>query len=279
VIKIQADQIKLSDSNPEYAAFVEKFKPKKTTDDCYTPENIYQEVLAFARAEYAIPDSARIIRPFWPGADYQAEDYSGECVVVDNPPFSILSQICRWYECRGVRFFLFAPTLTLLSIAAGGVNYVACNAAITYENGARVNTSFVTNMGDDKIYVCPALNQRIKERDTENARERTRELPRYSYPDNATTGALLGYLAQHGAELRIHARDAFFVRALDSQRSAGKTMFGSGFLLSEKAAAEKAAAEKAAAEKAAAEKGKAAALRWELSEREKEIIRGLGSGT
>lgn len=24
----------------EYAAFVEKFKPKKTTDDCYTPSNL-----------------------------------------------------------------------------------------------------------------------------------------------------------------------------------------------------------------------------------------------
>ncbi len=274
----------MGETNLEYAAFVEKFKPKKTTDDCYTPENIYQEVLAFARAEYAIPDSARIIRPFWPGADYRADDYSGECVVVDNPPFSILSQVCRWYSARGIKFFLFAPALTLFATAAGEMNYVVCNASITYENGARVNTSFITNMGDDKIYVCPALNQRIKERDAENARERTRELPRYSYPDNATTAALLGYLAQHDASLRIGARDALFVRVLDAQRAAGKAMFGSGFLLSEKAAAEKAAAEKAAAEKAAAEKAaaekaaaeKAAAQHWGLSEREKKIIRGLG---
>jgi hypothetical protein len=284
VIKIQANQITLGESNPEYVAFIEKFKPKKTTDDCYTPENIYQAVLEFARAEYAIPNGARIIRPFWPGADYQAEDYSGECVVVDNPPFSILSEVCRWYMARGVRFFLFAPALTLFSTAAGEVNYVVCNASITYENGARVNTSFVTNLGEDKIFVCPNLNQTIKKRDTENTKERTRELPKYSYPDNATTAALLGYLAQHGAELRIYARDAIFVRALDAQRDAGKAMFGSGFLLSEKAAAEKAAAEKAAAEKAAAEKAaaekaaaeKAAAQRWGLSEREKKIIRGLG---
>lgn len=28
----------------EYAAFVEKFKPKKTTDDCYTPDNVYAAV-------------------------------------------------------------------------------------------------------------------------------------------------------------------------------------------------------------------------------------------
>ena len=29
----------------EYEDFVEKFKPKKTTDDCYTPPNVYEEVL------------------------------------------------------------------------------------------------------------------------------------------------------------------------------------------------------------------------------------------
>ena len=50
-------------------------------------------------------------------------------------------------------------------------------------------------------------------------------------------------------------------------------------LISEKAAAEKAAAEKAAAEKAAA--GKAAAgkadEKWQLSEREQEIVRGLAN--
>ena len=28
----------------EYSAFVDKFTPKKTTDDCYTPENIYEAV-------------------------------------------------------------------------------------------------------------------------------------------------------------------------------------------------------------------------------------------
>ena len=77
----------------------------------------------------------------------------------------------------------------------------------------------------------------------------------------------------------VRAEDCEFVRTLDAQRAHGKCIFGSGFLLSEKAAAEKAAAEKAAAEKAAAEKAaaeKAAAHAWELSEREREIVRKLG---
>ena len=48
----------------------------------------------------------------------------------------------------------------------------------------------------------------------------------------------------------------------------GKVLFGSGFLLSERAAAERAAAERAAAERANA-------TVWELSEREKQIIREM----
>lgn len=30
-----------SEENEDYKAFVDKFKPKKTTDDCYTPQHIY----------------------------------------------------------------------------------------------------------------------------------------------------------------------------------------------------------------------------------------------
>ena len=47
-------QITMEEYNPEYAAFVEKFKPKKTTDDCYTPENIYNAVRDWVLAEYNI---------------------------------------------------------------------------------------------------------------------------------------------------------------------------------------------------------------------------------
>ena len=68
----------------------------------------------------------------------------------------------------------------------------------------------------------------------------------------------------------MRRKDCTPISALDAQRERGKTVFGGGLLLSEKAAAEKAAAEKAAAEKAAAEK-------WKLSERELEIVRSLGN--
>ena len=97
-----------------YDEFVEKFKPKLTTDEYYTLEEVYAVVLDWVRRNSVVPfDDAQVMRPFRPGGDYQAEDYDGR-VVIDNPPFSILSSIVRWYTEHGVRFFLFAPAQTLL---------------------------------------------------------------------------------------------------------------------------------------------------------------------
>jgi len=64
------------------------------------------------------------------------------------------------------------------------------------------------------------------------------------------------------------------MRDLDSQRKFKKSIFGNGYLISGKKAAELKAAELKAAELKAAEL-KAAENVWELSEREKEIIKTL----
>lgn len=102
-----------------------------------------------------------------------------------------------------------------------------------------------------------------------NLKKLHRELPKYSYPDEVLTATMLCYMTAHGVSLEIGGSDAHFIRALDAQKASGKGLFGSGFLLSEKAAAEKAAEEKAAAEKDDT-------YIWELSERELEIVAGLG---
>jgi len=91
-----------------YEEFVEKFKPKKTTDDCYTPPEIYEVIKDWVCKRYNI-DPGNVIRPFWPGGDYEKDEYLPGCVVVDNPPFSILKNICEFYLERGIPFFLFAP--------------------------------------------------------------------------------------------------------------------------------------------------------------------------
>lgn len=94
---------------------MDKFKPKLTTDDCYTPENVYEAARDWAVRRYGL-EGAEVLRPFWPGGDYQGVEYPKDCVVIDNQPFSILSEICRWYDGRGIPYFLFAPTLTLFSL-------------------------------------------------------------------------------------------------------------------------------------------------------------------
>lgn len=97
-----------------YEEFVEKFKPKKTTDDCYTPPVVYDAVAGWVASEYGV-NRDNFVRPFYPGGDYENYDYGKTAIVVDNPPFSILSKIVDFYISKNVPFFLFAPNLTLFN--------------------------------------------------------------------------------------------------------------------------------------------------------------------
>ena len=264
-----------------YDEFVEKFKPKKTTDDCYTPPLVYETVKEWACEKYGIsPD--KIVRPFYPGGDYEHADYPDGCVVLDNPPFSILSKICEFYLDRNISFFLFAPSLTAFCgcSVVMRTNHVICGADIVYENGAVVRTSFVTSFGGDTVAQTePELTKRINLAVEAIRKEKARELPKYSYPDHVVTAAMLQRYAKYGVEFFVKRGECAFISRLDAQREAGKGIFGGGLLLSDRKAAEKAAAEKAAAERAAAERAaaeKASAHIWTLSDREKEIIESLG---
>ena len=143
-----------------YEEFVEKFKPKKTTDDCYTPPAVYEAVKDWVVKEYSL-EGKEIARPFYPGGDYESYDYPADCVVIDNPPFSILSKICKWYIEKNIKFFLFAPRLTLFSNNLD-VTYIIDGAPpIVYENGAKVSTSFITNLDTCRIRSASGLKHAI----------------------------------------------------------------------------------------------------------------------
>jgi len=262
-------QLTLEDADAEYKAFVDKFKPKKTTDDCYTPPNIYEAVKDWVCNEYGInPDN--IVRPFWPGGDYERFPYKKDSVVVDNPPFSIISKIAKWYANNDIPFFLFAPYLTNLSIAGGDarIQHVITQTSITYENDAKVATAFITNMDKWFIRSAPGLAEIIETLDKENLSKVKRKVPKYSYPNEVLTSADVGHLCKCGIDIRIPADSVKFIGQLEYQKPTGKKLFGSGYLLSERAAAERAAAERAAAERAAA-------IRWKLSEAERNIVSNL----
>lgn len=255
----------------DYDGFVEKFKPKKTTDDCYTPPEVYEVIKGWACAEYGI-DPVKVVRPFYPGGDYESFDYSGCKVVVDNPPFSILSKITRFYLDNGVPFFLFCPSLTAFGSATTCMRccHVITDCTIEYENGAQVKTSFVTSYGGDVVArTAPDLSRIVNDKVEELHKRKVVELPKYSYPDNIVTAAMMGRYAKYGVEFSVRREECCRVNRLDAQQPMGKSIFGGGLLLSERAAAERKAAERKAAEAARAHV-------FELSERERRIVSMMG---
>lgn len=177
------------EGNDEYNDFLEKFEPKKTTDDCYTPEEVYEAVANFVESEYGV-NKKKFFRPFYPGGDYQKENYNGK-IVVDNPPFSILAEIKRFYAEHEIKFFLFAPSMTLFSASDVQATYITCGVNLTYENGANVLTSFVTNLDDSDIIVktAPKLYEAVYEADKLVRSKNKKDLPKYEYPDNILTAA------------------------------------------------------------------------------------------
>lgn len=260
-------QLTLADESPEYAAFLAKFTPRKTTDDCYTPPRVYDVVRDYVARRFGRDPSA-FVRPFWPGGDYQHVEYSPGCTVVDNPPFSTITPIVEWYASHGIPFFLFAPYLSNLGIARRrrDVTHLIAPVSVRYENGAEVPTAFVHNLAPSiAAEADPDLRAAIQAADDAGRAETRRELPAYSFPDSVVTSAALGYLAAHGTALSIPRSACAPIGALDAMRPSGKSIFGTGLLLSSRAAAERAAAERAAAH------------RWQLSDRERAIVATLDS--
>lgn len=222
----------------DYEGFVEKFKPKKTTDDCYTPAPIYDAVLRFINDEVQSLDGLQIVRPFWPGKDYKAIDYPANCVVIDNPPFSISAQIVDFYIANGIRFWLFTPHLTLFNFSGRHCTLVCVNASLTYENGAVINTDFVTNLypADIWVQVSGKLHDSLKA--ANKCLKPKKTIKKYAYPPELVTSAELGnYIASAGLDFTIRRGDGVRVRKLDLQDGA---IFGTGILLSKARAEAKA---------------------------------------
>ena len=261
----------------DYDAFVEKFKPKKTTDDCYTPPLVYDAVLAWARKHLDVGDRP-VVRPFYPGGDFEHYDYPENCVVIDNPPFSIFAKICDFYVSRGISFLLFAPAMTSIR---KNCTYIGVSCSIIYENGACVNTSFVTNMLGDLICTTdPELYRMVKEANNKNQKQAKNQLPKLSFPDCVLRASTLHTMSRAGVLFQVSKSGGAVV-----SKATTRDEFGNSILLSERMAAEKLAAEKLAAEKLAAEKlaaeklaaEKLAAEKLELTEAARLLVEELNA--
>lgn len=272
----------------DYESFEKKFKPKKTTDDCYTPADVYEAIRGWVNDNVMDLSGVRVVRPFYPEGDYEKFDYQPGDLVLDNPPFSILAKIRKFYVAHDIKYFLFSPGLTLFSTCQSeDETYIVAAANIVYENGALIRTGFITNAmpGGLRVTVRGDLHKLIDR--VQKARPaKNKDLPIYDYPANVISAARLQKLAERGINLdfpRAEVSESF--SRLDLQKD-GKAVFGRGFLISDKLAADKLAAEKLAAERLAAERlaperlaperlAERQRITYELSEREKKIIEGL----
>lgn len=191
----------------------------KKGDEHYTPSAVYEAVKAWAIEEYGW-QGREVVRPFWPGGDYEAYEYPPDCVVIDNPPFSIESRVVSFYERRGIDYLLFAQAKTLFSLCSAK-SRICVGAKIVYESGLEVTTSFVCSQGA-AIQSAPELYRAIEKAQVAPCAG----LPRYSYPDGVVTFSAVDQMSRYGVqyeESRVQ-----HIRQPQSQKAAKKSIYGGG---------------------------------------------------
>jgi hypothetical protein len=208
----------------DYEGFLKKFKRQKTTDDCYTPKNVYNALKKYVLKKYNIASDRKIVRPFHPNGDYEMFDYPDNCLVLDNQPFSLTTKIIQFYNKHKIDYFLFAPGLTCLNLSFHA-NIVIAGINMIYSNGATILTSFVTNLGDYKIDVDYSLYQLlIIENDKNNKRA---VLPKINYPDNFFNISKAQSLLKRGFNFKLKDKQVMFISKF---KNANNNAFGGGML-------------------------------------------------
>ena len=252
-----------SSSNPivfhDYESYVAKFQNKeKTTDDTYTPPDVYDAVLHYVGTIYDM-SGKEVLRPFYPGGDYRHAVYPDDGVVVDNPPFSIFTEICKFYSEAKIPFFLFGPGLTIFS-ALRYCSVVVINRTITFSNGAKVRCNFATNLiGDTWVTTAVELDRALEKC---KSQDNVKKLTKYSCPCELLSVSDFQTISRGDEDFSIKKTDGIVVRNLDLFR-----LFGDRILVNTQCGR---AAERAA-ERATA------AIPVEFSKRERRIIEKLNA--
>ena len=255
----------------DYESFIAKFADNpKTTDDCYTPPDIYDAVVKWLGTKIDLTGK-QILRPFYPGGDYVMAEYPEDGIVIDNPPFSIFTKIVQFYCTRNVPFFLFGPGMTIGSCFRW-CTAVIVSEPIRFSNGALVKCNFASNLfGDAVMYSSPELSKMLKNCPSQDYKA---NLPKYRYPDELCSASDMQTLAKGDYDFIIHRDECQIVRDLDHYPKASG-LFGDHLLLSSGKAAAKAAAKVAA--KAAAKAAAIRAIPVQFSDKEKRIISRLAN--
>lgn len=249
------------EGNEEYNDFLEQFEIAKTTDDCYTPKNVYEVIATHVEQTYGL-DRDNFVRPFYPNGDYQKEKYKDSDIVVDNPPFSILKEIIEFYSKNNIKYFLFAPAMTSFGNSAimkySTIIFSMCS--ILYENGAKVPTNFLTNLEDSNLLfkVNGDLQDKIEKANNENQPQR--KINRYQFPIEVVTSAMMGKYAKYKIDFEVKRDEVYKISKLDAQEG-NDAIYGGGILISKNKVKERELKEIKV---------------YELSEREKQIVEHLG---
>ena len=249
----------------DYEGFIKKFEgiKEKTTDDVFTPVQIYEALLNYATEKGWLKGFKTIVRPFYPNGDYTKYNYPKDCIVIDNPPFSIASKIVDFYISKNQPFILFCQSLTAGQLLNDKrpTTIILTNNKITFHNGAYINISFVAygipQLRDIAIKTAPDLALKLKMIDKNN--KVSKRKTKYNLPKNVTSTALLGKYANR--YLTIKRDECIRVPNIDEMKKDGRGIYGGAILLSSSAAEAASAAEKT--------------YTYELSEREKKIIEQL----
>ena len=256
----------------DYESFVSKFSENpKTTDDCYTPPDVYDAVVKYVGTIYDMTDKV-ILRPFYPGGDYEHAEYPENGIVIDNPPFSMFTKICAFYTAHKIPFFIFGPGLTVGSCTKHCTAVIVA-AQITFANGAKVQCNFASNLyGDTIITTAPLLNDLISECKSQTQKA---NLAKIGYPDEVLSVSQMQQICRGGVAFSVKRSECVRITKLDHLATNAHKggLFADHFLLSSAKTAEKEAARLRAQE--AARK----AIPVELSDRERRIVERLNKDT
>jgi hypothetical protein len=229
-------------SNPivfhDYESYIAKFEDKeKTTDDTYTPQDVYEAVVRYVGTVTDLTGKV-ILRPFYPGGDYENAEYPENGVVIDNPPFSLFKKICVFYASRNIPFFLFGPGMTIMCIC-DVCTAVFINRNIKYENKADVRTNFASNLyGDIIATTAPELDRMIGACESQNKKV---NLPKFRYPAHLVSASDMHTICGGGIEFSVKRASAEKVCKIGA-----RNLFGDHLLCSTQTGAAKEAAKEAA---------------------------------
>ena len=254
----------------DYESFLAKFADNpKTTDDCFTPKDVYEAVVKYVGTVIDMSDKV-VLRPFFPGGDYENAEYPENGVVIDNPPFSMFLPIVKFYTARDIPFFLFGPGMTIVW-ASKYCTVLCINNNIVFENGASVACNFASNLfGDIVAMTAPLLSELIAKCKSQNTKQKQSQ---YIYPANMLCVSDLQAICKGGIDFAVKRSETHMIDKMDLHPKKCN-IFGTRFLISDHVVSMKEEALEASRQ-AQAQAQAGTFVEIELSQREKRIVERL----